>query len=120
MKSNLKSALLAGVLSAGVAISPVTSAFGQSASSVGLGGSSTGPSGTSATGGTAGSGAAGGTSTGPAGTSSTVGSGGSAAGGDKNTSSTKTGGNDNNLHSMSKARAPVSYTHLTLPTILRV
>ncbi len=104
--------LMAGVMATGVA----TAAFAQSASTAGSAGASSGPSGSAATGGSAGSAAAGGTSAstlGTAGTStspngttaSSIGSAGSAAGGDKNKSSTKLGGNDNNLHGMSKARA---------------
>jgi hypothetical protein len=110
--THLKTLLLAGVLTAGVS----TLALAQSASTIGSGGSSVGPSGSAATGGTAGSAAVGGTSastlgtggtsTSPTGTtSSTIGSAGTAAGGTKDTSSTKIGGNENNLHTMSKARA---------------
>src|SRR3954462_2585106 len=104
------------VLMAGVMVTFATAALAQSASTAGSGGASSGPSGSAATGGTAGSAAVGGTSastlgtggtsTSPSGTtSSTIGSGGSAAGGTKDRSSTKIGGNDNNLHGMSKARA---------------
>ena len=91
-------------------------AMAQSASTIGSGGASSGPSGSAATGGTGGSAAVGGTSastlgtggtsTSPTGqTSSTLGTGGSAAGGTKDTSSSKVHGNENNLHGMSKARA---------------
>jgi hypothetical protein len=112
MTHHLKSLLLASALATALG----TVGFAQSASTVGSAGKSSGPAGTSATGGSAGSAAvggtsastigSGGTSTSPTGTtSSSIGSGGSAAGGIKNTSRTKIGGNQNNLHSMSRARA---------------
>ena len=112
MTENLKSLLLAAAL----ATSLGSLAVAQSASTVGSGGSTSGPAGSAATGGSAGSAAvggtsastvgSGGTSTSPTGTtSSSIGSGGSAAGGIKNTSRTNIGGNANNLHSMSRARA---------------
>jgi hypothetical protein len=112
MTEHLKSLLLAAAL-----VTTLGSfAVAQSASTVGSGGASSGPAGSAATGGSAGSAAvggtsastvgSGGTSTSPAGTtSSSIGSGGSAAGGLKNTARTNIGGNANNLHSMSRARA---------------
>src|SRR5258708_7449115 len=45
------------------------------------------------------------TTTSPSGTESAIGTGGSAAGGNRDTSSSKVNGNANNLHGMSKARA---------------
>ena len=45
------------------------------------------------------------TTTGPAGTNSAIGAGGSAAGGTRDTTSSHVNGNANNLHGMSKARA---------------
>lgn len=112
MRGHLKSLLIAAALATSIG----SLAVAQSASTVGSGGSTSGPKGTAATGGSAGSAAvggtsastvgSGGTSTSPTGaTSSSIGSGGSAAGGIKNTARTNTGGNVNNLHSMSRARA---------------
>lgn len=87
---------------------------GSSATTLGTGGSQTGPGGASGTIAGGGSAAAGGTSasavgtggtqTGPNGTSSSIGSGGSAAGG-RTSGGTKINGNDNNLMGQSKAMA---------------
>ena len=109
--ATIKSVLMASALFA----ASMGWATAQSASTIGSGGASVSPTGSSATGGTAGSAAVGGTSastigagatsTGANGTSSSIGGASSAAGGTKDTISTKVGGNANNMHEMSKARA---------------
>lgn len=107
MRVQLKSLFIAGVLAIGIG----DLAIAQSASTLGSD-SASGSSAIGASGGSAAAGGTsastlglGGTSTGPSGTSSSIGSGGSAAGGTSDRSSTKLHGNANNLHSMSKARA---------------